>query len=142
MDMITQLVERRPNGQESTEAHARLLAANIPASIDARGRALDNVFRERLALGVTSKNISLNQHDLARQLQTDLIAYFDIYNHKRPHPLTCTLSFPFRGPNIGTRHIGSPRAKGRSGNLSSRQLLQKRTRRGMKYDGRHFDRDR
>ncbi len=47
MDLITQLMERRPNGQESTAAHACLLAANIQASINARGRALDNIFRER-----------------------------------------------------------------------------------------------
>ncbi len=90
MDLITQLVERRPNGQESTEAHARLLAANIQASIAARDRALDNVFRERLSRTFKSENTSLNQHDLARQLQTDLTAYCDLYIQERPHPPKCT----------------------------------------------------
>ena len=52
--------------------------------MDGRGRALANVFRERLSRSVKSKNKSLNQHDLARQLQTDLTAYFDFYNHERP----------------------------------------------------------
>ena len=104
MDLITQLVESRLYGQESTAAHACLLAANIQVSIDGHGRALDNVSCERLSHSVISKNISLNQYDLARHLQTDLPAYFDLYSHERPHPPKCTLSFPFRGPNIGTHH--------------------------------------
>ena len=106
MDLFTQLVERRLYGQKSTAAHACLLAAKIQASIDARGigRALDNVFRERLSRSVKSKNMSLNQYDLARHLQTSLTAYFDLYSHERPHPPKCTLSFPFRGPDIGTHH--------------------------------------
>ena len=60
MDLISQLVERRLNGQKSTAAHACLLAANIQASIEGLGRALDNVFRERLSRSVKSENISLN----------------------------------------------------------------------------------
>ena len=90
MDMITQLVERRPNGQESTAAHACLLAAKIQASIDARDRALANVFCKRLSRSVKYGNISLNQHDLSRHLQTDLTAYCDLYSHERPHPPKCT----------------------------------------------------
>ena len=104
MDLITQLVERQLNGQKSTAARACVLAANIQASIDARDRALAKIFCERLSRSVKSENISLNQYDLARQLQTDLTAYFDSYSHKRPHPPKCTLFFPFRGPDIGTHH--------------------------------------
>ena len=104
MDLITQLVERRLNGQKSTAAHACLLAANIQVSIEGLGRALDNVFRERLSRSGKSKNISLNQNDLTRHLQTDLTAYFDFYSHERPHPPKCTLSFPFRGLDIGANH--------------------------------------
>ena len=104
MKQISKYVESQFNGQESTAAHACLLAANIQASIDGHGRALDNVSCERLSRSVKSENISLNQYDLARQLQTDLTAYFDFYNHERPHPPKCTLFFPFRGPNIGTHH--------------------------------------
>ena len=104
MGQVTQYVESQFNGQESTAAHGRLLAANIQASIDGRGRALDNVFRERLSRSVKSENTSLNQHDLARQLQTDLTAYFDLYSYERPHPSGCTLSLSFRGPKIGAHH--------------------------------------
>ncbi len=90
MDMITQLVERRPNGQESTAAQACLHAANIQASIDARDSALDNVFRERLSRTFRSENTSLNQYNLARHLQTDLTPYCDISSHEIPHPPQCT----------------------------------------------------
>ena len=49
MNLITQLVERRPNGQESTAAQDCLHAANIQASIDGLGPTLANVFCERLS---------------------------------------------------------------------------------------------
>ena len=60
MDLITQLVESRLYGQESTAAHACLLAANIQVSIDRLGHALANVIGERLSRSVKSENISLN----------------------------------------------------------------------------------
>ena len=64
---------------------ACLLAANIQVSMDGRGRALDNVFCERLRRSVKYENIYLNQYDTVRQLQTGLTAYFDIYNHESRH---------------------------------------------------------
>ena len=82
MDLISQLVERRLNCQKSTAAHACLLAANIQVSIEGLGRALDNVFRERLSRSVKSENISLNQYDTVHQLQSGLTVYFDFYNHE------------------------------------------------------------
>ena len=72
--------------------------------MDGRGRALDNVFCERLGRSVKYENIYLNQYDTVPQLHTGLRAYFDFYNHERPHPSGCTLSFSFRGPNIGAHH--------------------------------------
>ena len=89
MDLITQLVERRLYSQESAAAQACLHAANIQATIDGLGRALDKVFRERLSRTVKYENTSLNQHDPARQLQTDLTAYCDISSHEIPHPPKC-----------------------------------------------------
>ncbi len=62
-----------------------LLAANIQVSMDGRGRALDNVFCERLWRSVKYENIYLNQYDTVRQLHTGLTNYFDFYNHERPH---------------------------------------------------------
>ena len=61
-----------------------LCAANIQVSMDGRGRALDNVFCERLWRSVKYENIYLNQYETpVRQLQTGLTAYFDFYNHVR-----------------------------------------------------------
>ena len=64
---------------------ACLFAANIQVSMDGCGRALDNVFCERLWRSVKYENIDLNQYDTVRQLHTGLTAYFDFYNHVRPH---------------------------------------------------------
>ena len=64
---------------------ACLLAANLQVSMDGRGRALDNVFCGRLRRSFEYENIYLNQYDTVRQLQTRLTAYFDFYNHERPH---------------------------------------------------------
>ena len=64
---------------------ACLLAADIQVSMDGRGRALDNVFCERLWRSVKYENIYLNQYDTVRHLHDGLSAYFDFYNHERPH---------------------------------------------------------
>ncbi len=103
MELITEKVESQFIGQETTTAHASLVAANIQVSINGRGRArsLDSVFCERLSSSVRFENKSLNQYDLARQPQTDLTAYFDSSGHKRTHPPKCTSFFPFRGLVIG-----------------------------------------
>ncbi len=53
--------------------------------MDGRGRALDNVFCERLWRCVKYEDIYLNQYDAVRQLHTGLTAYFDIDNHESPH---------------------------------------------------------
>ena len=64
---------------------ACLLAANIRVSMDGRGHAIDNVVSERLWRSVKYENIYLNQYDTVRQLQIGLRAYFEFYNHERPH---------------------------------------------------------
>ena len=53
------------------------IAANIQVSMDGRGRALDNVFCERLWRSVKYENIYLQQYDSVRQLQAGLSDYFD-----------------------------------------------------------------
>ena len=62
-----------------------LLAANIQVSMGGRGRALDNVFCERLWRSVKYENIYLNQYDTVPQLKNGLTEYFNFYNHDRPH---------------------------------------------------------
>lgn len=62
-----------------------LLDRQILISMDGRGRALDNVFIERLWRSVKYENIYLNDYDSVPALYQGLKAYFEHYNHERPH---------------------------------------------------------
>jgi putative transposase len=59
--------------------------AGIRISMDGRGRALDNVFIERLWRSVKYEDIFLKEYDTVSQLQTGLADYFWFYNEDRPH---------------------------------------------------------
>ncbi len=64
---------------------APLKANGIAISMDGRGRALDNVFIERLWRSVKYECIYLNEFDSAFALNAELAAYFRFYNTDRPH---------------------------------------------------------
>jgi putative transposase len=53
--------------------------------MDGRGRALDNVFIERLWRSLKYENIYLNDYASVAELRTGLTRYFHFYNHERPH---------------------------------------------------------
>ena len=72
---------------------SRLLEAGIAISMDGRGRALDNVFVERLWRTVKYEDVYLRDYADAAELQTGLQSYFDFYCHERPHS-----SLGFRTP--------------------------------------------
>ena len=57
----------------------------IAISMDGRGRALDNVFIERLWRTVKYENIYLNDYDSGLSLWEGLSDYFCFYCHQRPH---------------------------------------------------------
>ena len=63
----------------------RLRQAEIKISMDGRGRALDNIFVERLWRSVKYENIYLNDYSTVSDLYAGLTAYFDFYNHRRFH---------------------------------------------------------
>ena len=63
----------------------RLLAGNIQISMDGRGRALDNIFVERLWRTVKYELIYLNEYQTAAQLRIALEHYFLFYNTQRFH---------------------------------------------------------
>ena len=54
-------------------------------SMDGRGRALDNVFIERLWRSVKYEEVYLNDYQDGWEAETRLAAYFDFYRHERPH---------------------------------------------------------
>jgi putative transposase len=63
----------------------RLLAAEVQISMDGKGRALDNIFTERLWRTVKYEEVYLNDYCTPKQARTALAAYFDFYNYRRPH---------------------------------------------------------
>jgi len=62
-----------------------LESASIRISMDGRGRALDNVFVERLWRTVKYENIYLVDYGSVPELEEGLQAYFRFYNHERLH---------------------------------------------------------
>jgi putative transposase len=62
-----------------------LKAAGVRISMDGRGRALDNIFTERLWRTVKYEHIYLHDYTSIREARAGLRAYFDFYNHRRLH---------------------------------------------------------
>jgi putative transposase len=69
----------------SREYTGRLEGAGIAVSRDGRGRALDNVFVERLWRSVKYEDIYLKDYEQVIELETGLTAYFQFYDEDRPH---------------------------------------------------------
>lgn len=63
----------------------RLLTAGVRISMDGRGRALDNVFVERLWRSLKYEDIYLKNYESVLDLDLGLLAYFHFYNYERPH---------------------------------------------------------
>ena len=59
--------------------------AEIRVSMDGRGRALDNVFVERLWRSVKYEDVYIRDYTTAPDLDEGLERYFTFYNHERPH---------------------------------------------------------
>ena len=58
---------------------------NIAISMDGRGRALDNIFVERLWRTVKYEDVYLKGYQTIPEAQTGLREYFDFYNMERGH---------------------------------------------------------
>ena len=69
----------------STAFTGRLQQAGVAISMDGRGRALDNVFIERLWRTVKYEDIYLRDYETGWSLEAGLHAYFDFYRQERPH---------------------------------------------------------
>jgi len=63
----------------------RLESAGVAVSMDGRGRALDNVFVERLWRTVKYEDIHIMSYDSVPELYRGLFRYFGFYNDERPH---------------------------------------------------------
>lgn len=62
-----------------------LLDKGIQVSMDGRGRALDNIFVERLWRSVKYEKVYLNDFGTVKEAHLGLKEYFAFYNHRRLH---------------------------------------------------------
>jgi putative transposase len=63
----------------------RLVECGITISRDGRGRAMDNIFVERLWRSVKYEEVYLKDYEEVPEAVTNLRNYFLFYNHERPH---------------------------------------------------------
>jgi putative transposase len=72
--------------QFTSRAFTDVLVANqVAISMDGRGRALDNVFIERLWWSVKYEDVYLKAYGTVADLHEGLARYFEFYDHDRPH---------------------------------------------------------
>jgi putative transposase len=69
----------------SREYTGRLEEAGVAVSRDGRGRALDDVFVERLWRSVKYEDIYIKDYERVIELESGLSAYFRFYDEERPH---------------------------------------------------------
>ena len=62
-----------------------LLSAGVQISMDGKGRALDNIFTERLWRSVKYEEVYLSDYGTPREARQGLARYFVFYNTERPH---------------------------------------------------------
>lgn len=62
-----------------------LLAAGVQISMDGKGRALDNIFTERLWRSVKQEEVYRHDYGSPREARQHLASYFPFYNQERPH---------------------------------------------------------
>jgi putative transposase len=69
----------------STTFTSILLAHRVKISMDGRGRALDNIYVERLWRAVKYEDVYLKAYNDGRDTYRGLRDYFSFYNNERPH---------------------------------------------------------
>jgi putative transposase len=79
--------------------------AGVAVSMDGRGRALDNVFVERLWRSVKYEDIYIRGYETVPELHRGLGRYFDFYNNERLHQ-----SLEYRTPATVYAKVGATRA--------------------------------
>jgi len=81
-----EIVNTDQGSQFTSEVFTHLVLSNdIKLSMDGKGRAIDNVFIERLWRSVKYESIYLNPPDTGIDLYRQLNKYFDYYNNRRRH---------------------------------------------------------
>lgn len=84
----------------------KLQEKNIAISMDGRGRAMDNIFTERLWRSVKYEEVYLNDYQTVPEAKEEISRYLVFYNQERPHQ-----SLDYRTP--GEVYCGSRNYKNR-----------------------------
>jgi putative transposase len=87
-----------------------LLNRDVRMSMDSKGRALDNIFVERLWRSVKYENVYLNNYETAPEAYAGLDGYFDFYNGERPHQ-----ALDYQTPSevhFSTKEVATPEKQG------------------------------
>lgn len=83
----TPLIWNSDQGSHFTSPHytSALLAAGVQISMDGKGRALDNIFTERLWRTIKYEEVYLHDYANPREARRSLTQYLWDYNHTRLH---------------------------------------------------------
>lgn len=103
----------------------RLTAAEVRISMDGKGRALDNVFTERLWRTIKYEEVYLHSYGSPREARQNLARYLSFYNHQRPHQ---ALDYRnpaevYFGPRIDKDRQRNPFMKGEKPTLKTTSFL-------------------
>ena len=83
---LPQIVNTDQGSQFTSDVYTSYLNENkIRISMDGKGRALDNIWIERLWRSVKYEDIYLKCYTTVTELEIGIDNYFDFYNLKRPH---------------------------------------------------------
>jgi len=87
LERATPHIMNSDQGSHFTSPHyiERLVQKQIAISMDGRGRALDNIFTERLWRTVKYEEVYLREYGSPKEARHGLTRYFEFYNHERPH---------------------------------------------------------
>jgi putative transposase len=83
----TPVIWHSDQGSHFTSSHdiTLLEQAQVQISMDGKGRALDNIFTERLWRTVKYEEVYLHSYTSPREARQGLTRYLDFYNHGRLH---------------------------------------------------------
>ena len=85
-DYAPEIFNTYQGAQFTSEAFTnRLEKQDITISMDGRGRAIDNIFIERLWRTVKYEEVYLKDYGGVLEAVSNLKSYFTFYNHERPH---------------------------------------------------------
>ena len=89
LEVATPEIFNTDQGSQFTSAAftSCLKNAGVKIRMDGRGRALDNVFVERLWRSLKYERIYIHNYDTVQETIRDIGNYIDFYNHERPPSL-------------------------------------------------------